>query len=99
MTYLYYIRYFFYIAINWNFRLALFSIFHEINGEKKYGIRTTELDNLKKLTLTGKLEHAEIYQGASYYLLEHIFQQLKKQKAGKTLIDGLRKGKSHGSGC
>ena len=78
MKNLYYIRYFLYIAWNWNVRLALFSIYHEYKGEKKYGLDTTKLNDLQKLTIAGQnLQFAEVYQGASYYLLEQIFATLK----------------------
>jgi len=88
LTFFYYIRYFIYIAWNWNIRLAAFSIYHEILGERKYNIDTLRLDNLKSLTVTGNnLQHAEIYQGASYYLLEKIFIKLKELHANDGFLD------------
>lgn len=96
MTFFYYIRYFIYIAWNWNIRLAAFSVYHEILGERKYHIDTLRLDDLKSLTVTGDyLQHAEIYQGASYYLLENIFIKLKELHAKDGFLDiGCGKGRT-----
>jgi hypothetical protein len=44
-----YLKYFFYIATNWNISIAWHIIRNEIRGEKKYGINTTGADNLKSL--------------------------------------------------
>lgn len=95
MTFLYYIKYFFYIALNWNLRLAFFSIYHEIRGERKYHINTSRLDDLEDLSVKGSNRNeAEIYQGASYYLLEKIFIQLRKLNAPTDIIDlGCGKGR------
>lgn len=95
MTFLYYIKYFFYIALNWNLRLAFFSIYHEIRGELKYNINTSRLNDLKQLAVKGNnRQYAEIYQGASYYLLENIFSYLKKINAPDDIIDlGAGKGR------
>lgn len=96
MKYLLYLRYFFYISVNWNFRLAWFTVSHEIRGEKKYGINTTRINDLKKLSVTGgNLKNAEMYQGANYYLLENLFDNLRTLKAGNNFIDvGCGKGRA-----
>jgi 16S rRNA G966 N2-methylase RsmD len=95
LTYLYYARYFFYIAINWNLRLASFSIYHEIRGERKYGIHSSRLNDLQKLEIKGNnRKEAEVYQGAGYYLLEKIFLKLQEFKAPDDIIDiGSGKGR------
>ncbi len=95
MKFLQYLQYFFYIGFNWNFRLALFTIQHEIRGEKKYGIETSKLHHLKNLSVKGNnLEHAEIYQGANYFLLEKLFSYLQGINANKNIIDfGCGKGR------
>jgi 16S rRNA G966 N2-methylase RsmD len=94
MKFLDYLHYFFFIAINWNVKLAWFTIRHEITGEKKYGINTTRINNLKKLSVKGKIEHAEIYQGASYYLLENVFNYLQGINANHHILDfGCGKGR------
>ncbi len=96
MTFFYYIKYFVYIAWNWNIRLAAFTIYHEIRGESKYHIDTLRLDDLKRLTVKGNnLKHAEVYQGASYYLLENIFVKLKELHAKDGFLDiGCGKGRA-----
>ena len=102
MKYFYYLRLFFYIAFNWNIRLAWFTVYHEVRGEKKYGLDTSRIENVKKLSTTGdNAEHAELYQGANYYLLEKVFDQLQTievnlaaRQAGKNLLDfGCGKGR------
>jgi SAM-dependent methyltransferase len=78
MKYFYYLRLFFYIAFNWNTRLACFTVYHEIKGEKKYKINTSKIEKVKKFSIKGdNLEHAELYQGANYYLLEKVFAHLE----------------------
>ena len=72
-----YIKYFFYIAYNWNISIAWYIIMQEIKGEKKYGINTTGADELKKLESKGiDITHATIYMPVSYSLLEELFNQL-----------------------
>ena len=46
-----YIQYFFYLASNWNLRIAWHILDKEIKGEKKYGIQTTGADDLQKYTV------------------------------------------------
>ena len=48
-----YIKYFTYLAFNWNIKIAWTIIFQEIKGERKYGINTTGADELKKLEAKG----------------------------------------------
>ena len=47
MKFIYYLRYFFFIGMNWNFRLAFFTIYHEIRGERKYHLNSIGLDRLR----------------------------------------------------
>jgi SAM-dependent methyltransferase len=95
MKFLQYLNYFFYIAFNWNIRLAFFTIYHEIKGERKYGIQTSKLNDLKKVSLTGSnAGHAENYQGANYYLLENVFAWLLNIPGQKNITDfGCGKGR------
>ncbi len=89
-----YINYFFFIWFNWNFWLAYFTVSHEIRGEKKYHLDTLELNNLKKLSLQGNIDSAEIYQPAGYYILEHLFTKINEIVSEKDLVDfGCGKGR------
>ena len=90
-----YLKYFLFIFRYWNFRLAYFTIRHEIAGEKKYGIDTTGINKLKRLSVKGdNKKNASIYQGANYYLLEKAFSFLNEEKASGTLVDfGSGKGR------
>ena len=98
----YYLRLFFFISFNWNIRLAWFTVYHEIRGEKKYNINTTKIVNPKQLTTKGdNSEHSELYQGANYFLLEQVFDHLQTieanlpgGQAGNNILDvGCGKGR------
>ena len=74
-----FLRYFFYLAFNWNISIAWHIIKEERKGEKKYGINTTGADELKQLEEKGiDIDHATIYMPVSFGLLEDCFDQLKK---------------------
>lgn len=76
MQFLDYTRYFFYLASNWNIRIATHIISNEIKGERKYGIQTTGADELGSLEEKGiDTGHATIYMPVSYDVIEAIFQQ------------------------
>jgi SAM-dependent methyltransferase len=89
------LKYFFFIGINWNFRLAFFTVFHEIKGEEKYHIDSMKIDQSKTITVKGENKvHASIYQGAHYFLLEKSFDYLKEMKVKGTVVDfGCGKGR------
>lgn len=90
-----YIKYFFYLASNWNIRIALYITRQEIKGEKKYGISTTGADELRSLEKKGiDTDHATIYMPASYDLLEDIFQQIKNSSHHHFLDIGCGKGRA-----
>ena len=95
MKYFYYFRLFFYISFNWNIRLAWFTVYHEMRGEKKYNLDTSRIEDVKKLSVKGNnLEHAELYQGANYYLLEKVFDHLQSIEANQNILDfGCGKGR------
>ncbi len=90
-----YFRYFYFIGINWNFRLAFFTIYHEIKGEKKYHINTIKIDKLHNLEIkSNNLKHSSIYQGVSYYTIEKAFDYLKSINVNKDIVDfGSGKGR------
>jgi 2-polyprenyl-3-methyl-5-hydroxy-6-metoxy-1,4-benzoquinol methylase len=95
MKVFYYLKYFYFIARNWNIRLAAFTVYHEIRGEKIYHLDTTKIDNLKGEKIeSSNLSHASIYQGTNYYLIEKAFEYLQTQKANQQLLDfGSGKGR------
>jgi len=95
MKFIYYIRYWFFIGLNWNLPLAFFSIYQEIKGERKYNLDTIELDRLKTITVKGdNLDHASIYQACNYYILEKGFDYLVSINENKNILDfGCGKGR------
>jgi SAM-dependent methyltransferase len=89
-----YIKYFFYLATNWNIRIAWHITRREIKGEKKYGINTTGADELKDLEEKGiDISHATIYMPASYDMLELVLDQLDEKKIRHFLDIGCGKGR------
>ena len=90
-----FIRYFFYLAVNWNIRIAWHIIKQEINGEKKYGIDTTGADELRTLEDKGiDISHATIYMPASYDLLENFFSRINLKEYHHFVDIGCGKGRA-----
>ena len=98
MRYINYLRLFFFISRHWNLRLAWFTLYHEIRGEKKYGLDTSRIVNVRELSVRGEnILHAENYQGASYFLLENVFEFMQELDitGGRRLLDlGCGKGRA-----
>lgn len=95
MKILYYFKYFYFIARNWNIKLAAFTVNHEIKGEKKYNLDTVKINRLREENIEGdNLSHASIYQATNYFLLEKAFEYLKDENANIGLVDfGCGKGR------
>lgn len=91
-----YLKYFLYIAWNWNIRLAWFVVRDEMRGEKKYGIRTTGYDNLRHLEKQGiDIDHSTIYMPAGYYMLETLLGEIAQLPHNKHFLDiGCGKGRA-----
>jgi SAM-dependent methyltransferase len=95
MKFFSYIKYFYFLFINWDARIAWYMIKQEIKGEKKYGINTTGADELRKLEKQGiDISHATIYMPVSYTLLEEIFEQLPATIRDHFLDLGSGKGRA-----
>lgn len=95
MKFFSYIKYFYFLLINWNARIAWYMIKQEIKGERKYGINTTGADELFKLEKQGiDISHATIYMPVSYTLLEEAFQQLNIKSSTHFLDIGCGKGRA-----
>ena len=95
MKFLYYFKYFYFIAKNWNVKLAAFTVYHEIKGEKKYHLDTVKINRLHDEKIDSEnLTHASIYQASSYYLVEKAFSFLKDEKVNYGIVDfGCGKGR------
>jgi len=95
MKFFYYLRLFFFIAFNWNIRLAWFTVYHEIRGEKKYDSNTSKIEDPRKLTVASEnVTHSELYQGANYFLLEKVFAYLQGTGVNENITDlGCGKGR------
>ena len=90
-----FIRYFFYLAVNWNIRIAWHIIKQESSGEKKYGIDTTGADELRTLEDKGiDISHATIYMPASYDLLENFFSRINLKEYHHFVDIGCGKGRA-----
>jgi len=95
MKFLYYFKYFYFIAKNWNVKLAAFTVYHEIKGEKKYHLDTVKINRLHDEKIDSEnLTHASIYQASSYYMVEKAFTFLRDEKVNYGLVDfGCGKGR------
>lgn len=90
-----YTRYFFYLASNWNIRIATHIIGNEIKGERKYAINTTGADELDSLEDKGiDTEHATIYMPVSYDVIEDVFEQYKPAGFNHFIDIGCGKGRA-----
>jgi predicted RNA methylase len=87
-----YIAYFFYIAYNWNPIIACHIIFHEIKGERKYGISTIGVDNLETIE-SNHINNATIYMPAIYSILEWVFAQVNPKEIHHLVDIGSGKGR------
>jgi SAM-dependent methyltransferase len=77
MKFITYIKYFYFLLDNWDFKIAWYKIKQEIRGENKYGIHTTGADELIDLEKLGvDVSQAAVYMPVSFYLLEEIFQHI-----------------------
>ncbi|MCU0403973.1 MAG: class I SAM-dependent methyltransferase [Chitinophagaceae bacterium] len=92
-----YLRYFFYIGLNWNFRLAIAIIYYEIKGENKYGLNTIGIDDLSTSVNEDDRKHASIYQPVNYYIAEWLLNQTDhldvNKKTCRLLDAGCGKGR------
>ena len=78
MKFFAYIHYFIFLAWNWNLRIAIFIIRHEIKGEKKYKLNTSGFDELQHLQKKGiDITHSTIYMPVNYYMVEKMMEKLK----------------------
>lgn len=74
-----YINFFFYHAINWNPRLALFLLYHTIRGENKYGIHTFRDAELENYTIKkGDTTKSSRYEAVNYFILEKLLENFRK---------------------
>jgi SAM-dependent methyltransferase len=90
-----FLKYFLYLATNWNLSIAWHIIRNEIRGEKKYGINTTGADDLKNLEKKGiDISHATIYMPVSYDVLEQFFNEIKLETFHHFLDIGCGKGRA-----
>ncbi|RYE30139.1 MAG: methyltransferase domain-containing protein [Sphingobacteriales bacterium] len=96
MSFRKYFTYFRFIQKNWDFKLAAFTIYHEIIGERAYGIDTTGSEQLWEYDIEHKdLKDAEAYQPSSYYILEKLMNCLPNEASSGRIIDfGCGKGRT-----
>ncbi len=90
-----FLSYFFYLGINWNFRIASYVIWQEIKGEKKYRINTTGANELKSMEKQGiDISHATVYMPVTYFQLEEIFRELPRDQRKHFMDIGCGKGRA-----
>lgn len=90
-----YLRYFFFIAYNWNLRIAWHILQQETKGEKKYGIQSSGFNKLHHLEKRGiDTEHATLYMPASYDVLETVFAQVPLHQCNHFIDIGCGMGRA-----
>src|ERR1700733_6284279 len=96
MKFFKYLHYFFYVAWNWDLKLAWFVIRCEIKGEKKYQLDTIGADDLKSLEKKGvDISHATMYMPVNFFVLDHLLAEIRKYTDSKTFLDlGCGKGRA-----
>lgn len=95
MKLLTYIKYFYFLLDNWDFKIAWYMIKQEIRGERKYKINTVGADELIDLEELGiDVSHSAIYMPVSFNLLEEIFEQIPVTQRNHFLDLGSGKGRA-----
>lgn len=90
-----YLFYFLYIGWHWNFQLAWFVIRHEMEGERRYNIRTTGTYSLRDAIAKDDRLHATWYEPVNYYSAHWLFDQLKPADLTSHFLDaGCGKGRA-----
>lgn len=90
-----YIKYFYFLLDNWDFKIAWYMIRQEIQGENKYGINTTGADELTGMEEMGiDVSHATVYMPVSFSLLEEIFRNLPDTEKNHFVDIGCGKGRA-----
>jgi predicted RNA methylase len=90
-----YIHFFLYNALNWSPWLAFFTLYQDIRGRIKYGIRTFAPVKLTDLTII----HADItksspYEAVNYFMLEKLLTAFRKLSPLGSIVDlGCGKGR------
>jgi SAM-dependent methyltransferase len=95
MRWLTYLRYFLYLGVNWNFRLAFRILGEEIRGERHHQIETTGADSLRRLSKQGiDIRHSTIYMPVSYSLLTKLLSALPVNGRNHLFDYGCGKGRA-----
>jgi SAM-dependent methyltransferase len=94
-TVLQYIRFFFYVALNWNLPLAFFVLYHDIRGALKYRIKTFVPVPLTRLnTGNADISKSSPYEAVNYYMLERLLAVFRRLSALDSIVDlGCGKGR------
>lgn len=89
-----YLIHFLYVSWYWDVRLACFIVWHEIKGEKRYGIRTIGTDNLKSSVAAADRAHATMYEPVNYYTADTLLRHVTEEELHTAFLDvGCGKGR------
>ena len=87
-----YVFYFFVSVKNRGLIFTFRLIFNEVKWERKLGISTLQIENFPAEIINEEFYH---YQGASYYILQHMFDRIPKEVRKGAFIDyGCGKGRA-----
>jgi predicted RNA methylase len=83
-----YIRYYRYMAFNWNPLLAGFLTFYEIRGDRKLGISTSGVEKLKSESeKESRFAYNIIHVATNYSILEKLIREINRYDHNKTFLD------------
>ena len=83
-----YFNYFRYLNRNWDLRIALFVIAHEIRGELKYGLNTIGIDDLSSVRENNiDTSHATMYMPLNYFMLETLMKRIVRFPDNQGFLD------------
>lgn len=90
-----YKKYYNYLEKNWTKKLANHIIAHEKNGEEKYNIDTTGIDNLQNIKKLGvDVSRSQAYLPAPYDMLLHFFDKINLSSFHHFVDIGCGKGRT-----
>ncbi len=89
------IKYFLFLATNWNLKIAWVLTTTDKKGDEKYHINTTGYDKLKHLTKADiDISHSTMYMAAPYIMLDLFFEKVNLTKSRHFLDIGSGKGRA-----
>lgn len=91
-----YLRFFFYVSVNWNIWLAFFMLYHDVRGAWRYGAHGTFIpEPLHRLTIQqADISNSSPYEAVNFYMLEKLLGSFRQMTNDDAIVDlGCGKGR------